>query len=61
MGLVTNDLSDWLSEPAPESEENPFRAGVVQVALARFHLGWRHTVQRLREWFEAEDLRAKGP
>jgi hypothetical protein len=57
MGLVTNDLSDWLSEPAPESEqeseENPFHAGAVPVVLARLQERWRNRVERLRRWFEA--------
>jgi hypothetical protein len=54
MGLVTDDLSEWLAEPEARLEENPFGAGFAQSVETPPHTRWRHTVRRLRKWLRTE-------
>jgi hypothetical protein len=58
MGLVSNDLSDWLAETraqpdsAPASAENPFGAGAAHSANVRLHALWHRAGQRLHRWLD---------
>lgn len=50
MGLVTDDLSEWLAEPKPVLEAKTFGAGLAPAARERPQAGWGHAVYRLRKW-----------
>lgn len=50
MGLVTDDLADWLAEPPAKPGENPSGACFAQSMEASPHTRWHHAVQRLRKW-----------
>lgn len=50
MGLVTDDLSEWLTEPEAKLEENPFRTGFEQSVETPAHTRWRNAVLRFRKW-----------
>jgi len=54
MGLVTNDLSEWLAEPAPEPgpEVNPFGTGAAHAANLQLHALWHRAAQRLHHWID---------
>ncbi len=64
MGLVTDDLREWLAEtkPLPESEsafeENPFRPGAARSAQAHLdaHLQgiWNRLTSRIHKWLDAD-------
>jgi hypothetical protein len=50
MGLVTDDLSAWLTEPEAKLEENHFRAANPQSVESPSNTLWHHAVHRLRKW-----------
>jgi hypothetical protein len=60
MGLVTDDLREWLAETQPqpqcESDENPFGVGAMQAAQAHadghLHGLWHRLVYRLHKWVD---------
>jgi hypothetical protein len=60
MGLVTDDLREWLAEtqPLPESEsdQNPFGLGAMQTAQsqvdAQLHGLWRRLLHRFHKWID---------
>jgi len=54
MGLVTNDLSDWLAEPRAEPglEENPFGIGAERATLAHVNALWHRAGRRLHRWLD---------
>lgn len=54
MGLVTDDLAEWLAEPKAKPEENPFGAGFAQSTEASPLSRWQYAVQRLRKWLRTE-------
>ena len=54
MGLVSNDIGDWLADPKAEPgfEENPFGVGVERAALAHVHALWHRAGRRLHQWLD---------
>jgi hypothetical protein len=54
MGLVTNDLADWLTDPKDVPENNPFGASTSHSLRDRLHTGWEHAVCRLRKWLRTD-------
>ena len=62
MGLVTEDLREWLVEtqalPESESDENPFGLGTVQSAQAQvdahLHGLWNRVTCRLHKWVDPD-------
>jgi len=54
MGLVTSDLTDWLSDPKDVPEKNPFGAGVPHSMREPIHTGWERAVGRLRKWLRTD-------
>lgn len=56
MGLVTNDLSEWLAEPGaePAPEENPFGVGAAHAANLQLHGLWHRATRRLHHWLDPQ-------
>ena len=62
MGLVTDDLREWLAEtqvqPESETDENPFAAGAARSAQsqldAHLHGLWRRLTYRLHKWIDPD-------
>ena len=62
MGLVTDDLREWLAEtqvqPESESEENPFGLGAMRSAQAQvdehLHGLWHRLTYRLHKWLDPD-------
>jgi hypothetical protein len=56
MGLVSNDLSDWLAEASgeTESEGNPFGVSAERAAMAHVHALWHRAAYRVHKWIDAE-------
>jgi hypothetical protein len=56
MGLVSNDLGDWLAETPgePESVENPFGENAEHAALGQVHALWHRAAHRIHRWIDAE-------
>lgn len=56
MGLVSNDLSDWLAEASgePEADGNPFGVSAERATLAHVHALWHRAGRRLHRWLDPE-------
>ena len=62
MGLVTDDLRQWLVEtqalPESESDENPFGLGAMQSAQAQVDAQlngmWRRLSHRFHRWLDPD-------
>jgi hypothetical protein len=54
MGLVTNELTDWLTDPKGVPEKKPFGAGISHAVREPVHTGWEHAVGRLRKWLRTD-------
>lgn len=50
VGLVTNDLEDWLTDPKGVPWKNPFGDGISRSSREPIHTGWERAVGRLRKW-----------
>jgi len=62
MGLVTDDLREWLAEnqaqPESESDANPFGLGAMQSAQAQvdaqLHGLWHRLTHRIHKWADPD-------
>jgi len=60
MGLVSNDLGDWIANPEaePESAKNLFGAEAALAAQAQLdahlHGLWRRATYRVHKWLDAD-------
>lgn len=56
MGLVSNDLGDWLAEAESHHEsetlDNPFGVGAERAAMAQVHALWLGAGRRLHRWLD---------
>ena len=50
MGLVTQDLAEWLTPTNAVPEENPFGSRLAATSREPLHTRWQHAVRRLRKW-----------
>jgi len=54
MGLVTEDLTEFLTASTQQTQEqvaeNPFKTGIFALARAPGDSGWHHAVHRVRKW-----------
>jgi hypothetical protein len=62
MGLVTDDLREWLAQsqalPESESDENPFGLGAARSAQAQLdahlHGLWHRVMHRIHKWIDPD-------